>query len=123
MSKRAARILAVDDDPVMLQLIREILAREKFRVTTVSGGQAGMKAFNRKAFDLVLLDIDMPDISGLEVLTHIRSHSRDVKVIMVTGLDDLEHGMRAMDSGANGYITKPFNAQDFVGEVKRVLEE
>lgn len=122
MGKRVTRVLVVDDDPTMLTVIREVLAREKFSVSTARGGREGIKSFNQSPFDLVLLDIDMPEISGFEVLTHIRSHSPDVKVIMVTGLDDLEHGMRAVESGANGYITKPFNAQDFVYEVKRVLE-
>ncbi|MFQ5797348.1 MAG: response regulator [Bacteroidota bacterium] len=123
MTKRTARILAVDDDPAMLRMIRELLGKEKFSVTTADGGREGMKRFNRTPFDLVLLDIDMPEVSGFEVLTHIRPRSPDVKVIMVTGLDDLKHGMRAMESGANGYITKPFNIQDFVDEVKRVLED
>ena len=65
----------------------------------------------------------MPEVSGFEVLRHIRSRSSDVKVIMVTGLDDLEHGIQAMESGANGYITKPFGVGDFIHEVKRILED
>ncbi len=107
----------------MLSIIRELLQREKFDVTTANGGQEGMNAFNRTSFDLVLLDIDMPEVSGFEVLRHIRSRSYDVKVIMVTGLDDLEHGIQAMGSGANGYITKPFGVGDFIHEVKRILED
>ncbi len=107
----------------MLQVIREILEKERFRVKTAVGGREGMEAFQHGTFDLILLDIDMPTVSGFDVLTHIRSRSPDVKVIMVTGLDDLELAMQAMESGANGYITKPFNKRDFVDEVKRVLEE
>ncbi|HEY4643548.1 MAG TPA: response regulator [Bacteroidota bacterium] len=122
MTKRSARILAVDDDRTMLNLIREVLSKEKFHITTVEGGKEGMKVLNRSRFDLILLDIDMPDVNGFDVLRHIRSRSSDVKVVMVTGLNDLESGVRAMESGANGYITKPFNVKDFVSEVRRVLE-
>ncbi len=121
--RAVARILAIDDDGAMLSIIRKLLEREKFDVTTANGGQEGMNAFNRTSFDLVLLDIDMPEVSGFEVLRHIRSRSSDVKVIMVTGLDDLEHGIQSMDSGANGYITKPFGVGDFIHEVKRILED
>lgn len=122
MAKRSARILAVDDDRTMLNLIREVLSKEKFHITTAGGGKEGMKVLDRSRFDLILLDIDMPDVSGFDVLRHIRSRSSDVKVVMVTGLNDLENGVRAMESGANGYITKPFNVKDFVSEVRRVLE-
>ena len=109
MSK-AKRILVVDDEPIVATCLRDLLERSGgCTVETAATGEEGVTAVRRQRPDLVLLDITMPGIDGLEVLKRIRAFDRSIPVIMVTGSGNLDALGTAVKQGAFGYIPKPFN--------------
>jgi DNA-binding response OmpR family regulator len=121
MSKR---ILVVDDDENILNLERTILEQKGFTVTTAAGGPAALELVARESFDLILLDVMMPDVDGFTVCRTIKQDPRhkDVPVIFLTakgGGDALAEGF---ESGAVMYINKPFTANKLLTIVNTMLE-
>jgi two-component system nitrogen regulation response regulator NtrX len=106
----AQRVLVVDDDPDVLDLVTDILRSHPLapEVVKVADGPSALRAIERQAFDLVLLDIWMPDMDGLEALTRIRALAPGLPVLMVTGSDS-ESASRALQKGAFGYLPKPLD--------------
>jgi DNA-binding response OmpR family regulator len=113
-------VLVVDDDPPILRLVRARLVSDGYSVITASGGNEAIQQCEDERPDLVILDVMMPDIDGIETMRRIREFS-DVPVILLTarsGPTDLIHGL---DSGADDYITKPFNPDELAARVAAVL--
>ncbi|HEX3112639.1 MAG TPA: response regulator, partial [Candidatus Eisenbacteria bacterium] len=104
MSK--ASILIIDDDETIRYFLPRDLEAEGFQVQTAETGLAGLRALEREPVDLVLLDIRMPDLSGIEVLKKIREQWPDQIVVMLTGEPDHETAVQAMRLGARDYLTK-----------------
>ncbi len=102
------KILIIDDDESVLFVVKKIF-EECCEVLTASGGEAGLEAIRRENPVFVFLDIKMPGMSGLEVLELLKDTVPAPLVWMLTGEEDMETAMRAMESGASGYITKPFH--------------
>ncbi len=105
----APKILVVDDGKVIRLVIKRKLQEMGYEVTAVAGGREALEAIEKDMFDLVLLDVSMPEISGMEVLVRIRkTHSATwLPVIMVTANEEDEDVIRAFDLGASDYVTKP----------------
>jgi DNA-binding response OmpR family regulator len=105
------RILVVEDEPLSQDMLVRRMASRGFRVATVSDGAAAITHVARELPDLVLLDINMPGISGLEVLRELRkTYKRDaLPIILVTAMADSEDVVRGLDAGANDYVVKPIN--------------
>lgn len=122
MEKPATSILAVDDEETLLHLLTHILEREGYYVDTASDGKTAITMLQTLPFDLVFLDIMMPDVSGVEVLKFIKAQHLDTEVIMLTALHDVKTAVECMSLGAFYYVTKPYTASDLVGLVKRALE-
>jgi adenylate cyclase len=122
MSK-SCNILAVDDDALNRGVIERIVKRKGHNVTLASGGKEAVEKVNEAAFDLVLLDIMMPDIDGVEVLKKIRDKfsMSELPVIMVSALDDSDKVVELLDLGANDYVTKPIDAKVLQARVKSQL--
>lgn len=119
------RVLVVEDHPVIADLVETRLRIEGLRATKCLGGREAIRRLDSESFDLVVLDIMMPDIDGYEVLAHIRNRkaTQDLPVIFLTARstqEDIEKGLRM---GANQYITKPFSGAELVRTVKILLEE
>ena len=109
-SKPAARILIVDDDATALALMRAALKKSGFDVSAASSGQAAFDLFDATPFDMVMLDVDMPEMSGYQVCTALRLKADPLlPIVMVTGLDDISSVEAAYHSGATDFIAKPFN--------------
>ena len=109
-SKQAARILIVDDDATALALMRAALKKSGFDVSAASSGQAAFDLFDATPFDMVMLDVDMPEMSGYQVCTALRLKADPLlPIVMVTGLDDISSVEAAYHSGATDFIAKPFN--------------
>jgi two-component system response regulator AtoC len=101
-----ASILIIDDDETIRYFLKRDLEAEGFQVATAESGAAGLKALEREPVDLVLLDIRLPDLSGIHVLERIRSQWPDQIVVMLTGEPDHETAVQAMRLGASDYLTK-----------------
>lgn len=115
-----SRILVVDDEPRIRDVLRAYLEAERFLVSEAGTGAEALSSVAREALDLVLLDIGLPDASGLDVLTTIRASSQ-VAVILVTARADEVDTLVGLRHGADDYITKPFSPREVVARVEAVL--
>ena len=110
MTEAAARILVADDDPTMRLLMQEVLQARGFAVSLAEDGLEALAAFGAARYDLVLLDVDMPGLSGFDVCQEIRhGRGQHIPVILITGHDDVESIERAYACGATDFISKPIN--------------
>jgi DNA-binding response OmpR family regulator len=116
-------ILVVDDDHELRENIREILAGEGFDVDTAKNGSEALEIVNRRDFAVVLLDLVMPGLSGLDTLLLLRRQKPQVRVVLMTAFSTIENAVEAMRRGADDYLTKPFKTSDLLTTVNRVLEE
>lgn len=118
----AATVLIVDDDPLIRQFVELVLAQEGYNVSTVGSGELALKALQQAKWDLVLLDIEMPDMSGLDLLELLRKYQkRPVRVMMMTARRDAATVTNSMVIGADGYLIKPFVPEDLIKRVKSIL--
>jgi DNA-binding response OmpR family regulator len=115
-TREAGRVLVVDDEPEMRALLDEFLAPKGYRVSAAADGAAAVREVLKEAPDLVLLDIDMPRLDGIETLRAIRGVAPDVRVVMISGKASLDTAKRALVYGAFDYIAKPFDL-DHLSEV------
>ena len=115
-----SKILVADDEPNIVRLLRLYLRNEGYEVVAAGDGRQALDRFAAEAPDLVLLDLMMPQLSGLEVCTEIRKKS-DVPVIMLTARSEDIDKIVGLEMGADDYITKPFNPREVVARVKAAL--
>ena len=115
------KILIIDDDEVQLMLQRSILVKEGYSVYTTADGPQGITLFRAHRPDLVLLDIGLPSLSGIEVLKEIRRLDDRAKVIVITGYASVESAVLALRSGAADYVRKPYDVQSLVAKIGNVL--
>ncbi len=106
------KILVVDDEVELCALLNEFLTEKGYRVRTATSGKEALVKVRQETPDAVLLDVRMPDMSGLEVLRAIRAMGTAVFVVMVTALEDETTRQEARQLGADGYVTKPFHLGD-----------
>ncbi len=118
------RILVVDDQQEILDLTETVLAGGGYSISTASSGDEALGQLARESFDLVLLDINMPDMDGWETLRLLRADEQlaDLAVVMFSVKGDVSDKVHSLQEGASGYITKPFVVDELVARVKRVLE-
>jgi len=116
-------ILIVDDEPDMLHLLKRSLEPDlDCRIETALSGNAALEILSQEHFDLVLTDIKMPEMDGLELLEHIRQDMPDLTVVMMTGHGSIESAVKAMQHGAYDFITKPFDLDALVIRLEKALE-
>ncbi|MCX7944990.1 MAG: sigma-54 dependent transcriptional regulator [Deltaproteobacteria bacterium] len=104
-------ILVIDDEEYIRLLIKKELSNNYRNIMTASSAKEGLSLFNKRDFDVILLDIRLPDGDGIELLDHFRSSQPDCEVIIITGHGDIESAVTAMKKGAYDYITKPFSLE------------
>jgi EAL domain-containing protein (putative c-di-GMP-specific phosphodiesterase class I) len=104
-------VLVVDDDEALLRIMSIVLSRKGFRVETAPNGLAAMQALEKHAFDVILCDVDMPQMSGLALLETVRTRDLDVPVVLITGAPSVDAAMAAMEHGALRYLAKPVDAE------------
>ena len=123
---KSIRILCIEDDPEMIELVRLILARHGYEVIGAAGGEAGLEALEREKPALVLLDVMMPEMDGWEVFQRMRADERmrDIPVIVVTAkAQSIDKVLGLHIAKVNDYITKPFGPSELLSSVIRVLQE
>ncbi len=120
----AQRILVVDDQREILDITSAVLSDAGYAVTLASSGGQALAELGREPFDLVLLDINMPEMDGWETLRLLRADELrlGVPVVMFSVKGELTDKVRSLQEGASGYITKPFVVDELVARVRRVLE-
>ena len=123
MNEDTPHILLIDDEKIALSNLSHVLEREGYVVTACRDGESGLAAMQSKEFDLVLTDLRMPGIDGMDVLRHIRETTPDVPVIMITGHATLDSAVEAMKAGAHHYIAKPWDDRDLQDIVREQLTE
>ncbi len=118
-----ARILVVDDDASIVNLCQKVLQSAGYDVTPAYNGTGGLDALAHKTFDLVLLDVNMPDVNGIEVLQRVREMNPHLAVVIITGVATRDVALSALHSGAQDFLMKPFSIQDLKSTVHDVLEK
>ena len=114
------RILAIDDDREMIDLLVQSLAQEGFDVSTAHNGERGIDLGRQATPDLILLDVNLPDINGFEVLRRLRRES-DVPVIMLTARGEEVDRIVGLEIGADDYLPKPFSVRELVARMNAIL--
>jgi len=117
-----ASILVVDDESGILDTLRILLRNEGFDVTTAQGGKAGLEAIRAGSHDIVLTDVRMPQVSGIDILTAAREQDPMTPVILMTAQASLQSAIQAVNSGAFYYIQKPFSNDELVTILRRACE-
>ena len=116
-----ARILAVDDEPVVLDSFRRILVLEGFNVDTVETGPEALGLVQRHDYDFVFTDLKMPGMDGVEVVKAVKHLRPDLDVVVITGYGTIETAVETMQHGASEYVQKPFTAEELAEFVRRLL--
>jgi len=112
----------VDDEPDTLKVVKTILEKEGFEVVSVESGKAALSQINLNNFELILLDIMMPDMSGWELFTRIAKIQPEYKIIFLTVLEASKEKIKELkDHGIKDYVTKPFDRNDLVVRVKKAM--
>lgn len=116
----AGRILVVDDDPQIRRVMRVTLTGQGYEVDDAKNGDSALEKVREQRFDLVLLDMNMPGMIGLETCRAIRSQS-EIGIIMLTVRDTESDKVEALDAGADDYITKPYNPPELLARIRAAL--
>ncbi|NJD37326.1 MAG: sigma-54-dependent Fis family transcriptional regulator [Geobacter sp.] len=117
------KLLVIDDEPAIREGVRRILESESFQVETFASGHAALERIKQEPFDLVVTDLKMPGISGMEVLKAIKEIQPDLPVIFITGYSSVDSAVEVMKLGAVDYIAKPFTPEEMLQTVKTALEQ
>ncbi|HSA78781.1 MAG TPA: response regulator transcription factor [Nitrospirota bacterium] len=117
------KILIVDDEPDLVELVSYNLKKEGFKVSTAPDGEEALEKVRKSSFDLVILDLMLPGIQGSELCRTLRSNPKTetLPIIMLTAKGDVADKIRGLETGADDYMTKPFSPKELVARVKAIL--
>lgn len=115
---KPSKVLVIDDEAVIREGLRQALSLEGFQVDLASNGKSGLEKLQKDEFDIVITDLKMPFIQGIEVLKAVQILQPAVPVIIITGYATVDSAVEAMKNGAFDYLTKPFEADQIVLKVK-----
>ncbi|MCU0595183.1 MAG: response regulator, partial [Desulfobacterota bacterium] len=113
------RVLVVDDEKRIRDGCHSILTLGGFEVGLAENGYAGLKKIEEEHFDIILLDLMMPGMRGIDLLNHVKGKHPDTLIIVITGYATLEHAVEAMKKGAFDFISKPFSPEDLRAVIAR----
>jgi len=117
------KILAIDDEKYIRHLIQSEFTLEGFDVQTASSGEEGLERFSQEKFDIVLLDVQLPKMDGIETLKKLKQKSSSTEVIMITGHGEIGSAVLSIKLGARDYVTKPFKLDDLLKLAKQVVQD
>lgn len=119
---KPVRILVVDDESGPRDVLKTALFQEGYEVRCAEGGRRALDLFEKEKFDLLLVDIKMPDMSGIDLLRKVQERSPETLVILITGYASLDSAMEAIRAGAYDYLTKPFRIDELYIVVKNAVD-
>jgi DNA-binding NtrC family response regulator len=117
----AGFVLIIDDEAAIRESLQTLLEMEGYNVTTAANGEEGLAKLGDRPFELVLLDLALPDRNGIELLAEIREQDRHLSVIMITAYGTVENAVRAMQSGAANFIQKPWDNEKLLADVRAAI--
>jgi DNA-binding response OmpR family regulator len=118
----ARRVLVVDDEPSVREMLSDFLEMNNFICMQADNGASAMDVTKREKFDLIIMDVRMPGVSGIEALREIKRQSPSQAVVMVTAVSEVETAVEAMRLGANDYVMKPFVLRDMLTTVDHAIQ-
>jgi signal transduction histidine kinase len=118
----SGRVLVVDDEPGIREGCRRVLGAHGFQVEVAENGESGLRQVREGGVDLVLLDLIMPGVSGIELIAPIHAHDPEIVCVIITGYGNVELAVEALRQGAYDFVNKPFTADDLVLRVKQGVE-
>jgi CheY-like chemotaxis protein len=123
MASEKGRILIVDDDPHAVEILTRMLEREGYECVSAASGPAALQRLCERAVDVILLDVMMPEMDGLQVCERLRQDSelRQIPVVLLTAKDDMETRSRGMALGVSEYLTKPVNKRELFSRIAAQL--
>ncbi len=116
------KVLVVDDEPVVVNSIRKTLARKAYKVEEAFSGKEALSMIAKGTYDLVLLDMRLPDANGLELICDIRKRKPSLRVVIVTGYASIDTAVEAIKLGASDYVAKPFTPNELYDVTSRSLQ-
>ncbi len=122
MKRKKAKILVVEDNPATRELLREFLFEEGYAVRVARDGKEALLKVRKESFDLILTDVKMPRMDGIQLLKELQKIIPHTKVVIVTATADSEMAVKAMKLGAYDYISKPFYLDSILQKVEKALE-
>jgi len=117
------RILLVDDEPELLEQVRQILVQQKYTVDTALDGNGALEKIFTEPYDLIILDVMLPEKDGFTVLTETRKEKIHTPVLMLTARGDTEDRIKGLDLGADDYLAKPFSMAELLARLRALLKE
>ena len=123
MNKTSAHLLVVDDDPVTIGLLKEVLSKEGYEVSTALSGEEAIVQGMDHPFDIIITDVRMGEKDGMDVLRFFKKNTPEATVIMITAFGSIETAIEAIREGAYDYISKPFKLEEIKFTVRRALEQ
>lgn len=116
------KVLVVDDDKILQQSVRQALEYHQFQVKTADNGKEALHAVYKEKFDLVVMDVNMPEMDGLQALTEMKKHDPSIIVLILTAYSNVNDAVRAVKEGAYNYLEKPISSENLVALIKRALK-
>lgn len=114
-------LLFIDDEPQLLEVFRKYYSQKNYRVLTARSGQEGLKVASREKPDLIVMDIRMPKMDGIQTLEKLRKKDKKTKVIMLTGYGTAGTVRTTADLGVSDFMSKPFDLEDLLGVIQQAL--
>src|SRR5476651_1489872 len=115
------RILIVDDEPPIRRFLRTALASQEYRVEEAGDGEAALEFLKRNPVDLVVLDLGLPGMDGLEVVRRLREQGSATPIVILSSRDDEAGKVAALDAGADDYVSKPFGVEELSARIRAAL--
>ena len=116
-------IIIVDDDKFILNVFSRILQKQGYNVDVVETGQETLEKINEKKYDLALIDVNLPDINGIDLVSKLNSINPDLIKIVITGFPSIEDATSAMDQGVIAYLVKPVKSEELIELIAKKLKK
>ncbi len=123
MRSRAIKILVLDDEPDTVKVLKQLLSREGYKVETAVTPEAGLELLASHQFHVLILDLRLPGMDGIEVLKRVREKDRDLAVIILTGYPSVETAVASLKGGVSDYVEKPVDSAKLLCAVRAVIQE
>lgn len=116
------KILIIEDDPILAQNISEALSSEGFVAENVYDGSLAQKLLAKESYDCVVMDVNLPGITGFDLCKNFRSHNNHTPVILLTAFSELDDKVKGFDNGADDYLTKPFYMRELIMRINSLIK-